>query len=126
MKAWLVEKVKHYQWRSYQQYFDAYNEKATQVNPEIIKVYFKARNDFEAFMNTQKDDKCLDYQSAGKITDNELATTIQKKYQVSPGQKLSKDQRDQLIQELYKAEKTSIRQLARVLGVSKGMVERTL
>jgi len=31
-----------------------------------------------------------------------------------------------LIQELYKAEKTSIRQLARVLGVSKGMVERTL
>ncbi len=126
MKAGLVEKAKHYQWSSYQQYIDAYNGKATLVNPERIKVYFKARNDFEAFMNTQKDDKCLDYQSAAKITDNELAATIQKKYQVSPGQKLSKDQRDQLIQELYKAEKTSIRQLARVLGVSKGMVERTL
>ncbi len=37
-----------------------------------------------------------------------------------------KERRDELIQGVYKSERTSIRQVARVLGVSKGVVEKAL
>ncbi len=39
---------------------------------------------------------------------------------------LSKEQRDELIQDVYKSERTSMRQVARVLGVGKGVVEKAL
>lgn len=126
VKAGLVKKAISYCWSSYQQYIDAYNRKATHINPERIMVYFKAINDFEDFMNSQKEDKCLGYQSFGKITDEELKAIIQEKYQVQLGQQLAKEKRNELIQDLYKNERTNIRQLARLLGLSKSMVERAL
>ena len=70
----------------------------------------------------------MDYRNTGKVTDDELAAK-KKKYQIEPGQKLSKErkeQRDELIQDVYKSERTSMRQLARLLGVSKGVVEKAL
>ncbi len=126
VKAGLVKKAKDYHWSSYQQYIDAYKGKVTQLNPERIKVYFKSRTDFETFMNMEQDDKCLDYITTGKITDEELAAIIEKKYQVKAGRKMVKEERNKLVQDLYKTERTSIRQLARVLGVSKGVIEKAL
>ena len=126
VKAGLVDKAVKYRWSSYQQYIDAYNGKAVQIHPDRIKVYFKTRADFEAFMNIQKDDKCLDYRNSSKVTDDQLAAKIKKDYQIRSVQKLAKEQRDQLIQDIYKNESTSIRQVARVLGVSKGVVEKAL
>lgn len=126
VKAGLVKNAGSYTWSSYQQYIDAYEGKTTHVNPARIKVYFKTRAEFEAFMNMQRDDRCMGYRSSVKITDDQLVATIQNKYQVSPGQKLSKEQRNELIRNLYNTERTSMRQLARVLGVSKGVIEKTL
>ncbi len=67
--------------------------------------------------------------NTGQVTDDELAAEIKKEYQIEPGQKLSKErkeQRDELIQDVYESERTSMRQLAGVLGVSKGVVEKAL
>ena len=126
VKGGLVKKAKSYQWSSYQQYIDAYEGRVTQVNPERIKVYFKTRAEFEAFMNVQKEDRCLGYLNTRMITDEELATIIQNKYLEEHGQELSSEQRKKLIQDVYKAEKTSMRQLARVLGVGKKIIEKAL
>ncbi len=126
VKAGLVDKAVKYKWSSYQQYIDAYNGKAVQINPDRIKVYFKTRADFEAFMSIQKDDKCLDYRNTSKMTDDQLTAKIKKDYQIESAQKLAKEQRDALIQDIYKNERTSIRQVARVLGVSKGVIEKAL
>ena len=126
VKAGLVKNAGSYTWSSYREYIDAYEGKTAHINPERIMVYFKARADFEAFMNMQRDDQCLGYRRARKITDEQLAIIIQEKYQVNPGQKLSKEQQNELIRDLYNTERTSMRQLARVLGVSKGVIEKTL
>ncbi len=126
VKAGLVDKAVKYKWSSYQQYIDTYSGKAVQINPGRIKDYFKTRADFEAFMSIQKDDKCLDYQNTSKMTDDQLAAKIKKDYQIGSVQKLAKEQRDELIQDIYKNERTSMRQVARVLGVSKGVVEKAL
>lgn len=126
VKAGLVKKAISYQWSSYQQYVDAYSGKAVQIIPDKIKAYFKTRVEFESFMNIQKDDKCLGYQNTSKMTDDQLAEKIKGEYQIGSAQKLSEEQRDELIQEVYKNERTSMRQVARVLGVSKGVVEKAL
>lgn len=77
-------------------------------------------------MNEQQDDKCLEYQPAVIMADNELAAIIKQKYQIEPTHKLTMEERNQLIKKLYKEETTSIRQLARVLGVSKRIIEQAL
>lgn len=126
VKAGMVDKAISYTWSSYYQYIDAYNGKVTDINPERVMVYFKARNDFEAFMNMQKEDKCLGYKVERKNTDDELTEIIEKKYQVQLGQQLTKEKLKSLIRELYSNEQTNIRQLARVFGLNKSMVERMI
>lgn len=126
VKAGMVDQAISYSWSSYQQYIDAYSGKITGINPERIMVYFKTKNDFEAFMNMQKDDKCLGYKGEKRIADDELADIIREKYRVQVGQKMVKEKLKALVQEIYANERTNIRQLARVLGLSKGMVERAL
>ncbi len=77
-------------------------------------------------MNIQQDDQCLGHQTKGSSTDKALVDIIQQNYQVELTQKLSKEERNRLIRQVYEAERTSIRQLARVFGVSKGVIERAL
>lgn len=126
VKAGIVKKAKNFHWSSYQQYIDAYEGRATQINPERIMLYFKTRVDFEAFMNVQKEDNCLRNISDRMLTDEELSTIIKNKYLGEPGQELSKEQRNKLIKKVYRNENTSIRQLARVLGVGKKVIEGAL
>ena len=126
VKAGLVKKATDYSWSSYTQYLDAYAGKDTQVNPERIRGYFKSKTDFEAFMNRKHSDKCLDYQSMNRKTDEELRAIIEGKYRIKAGRKLAKEKLNELIKEAYQSERASIRQLARVLGVSKGVVEKAL
>ncbi|HCX61801.1 MAG TPA: hypothetical protein DHU59_05115 [Clostridiales bacterium] len=49
-----------------------------------------------------------------------------KRPRVLPVSLLSMDKKRQIIQEVYKKENTSIRQLARIFGISKTVVDNTL
>ncbi len=77
-------------------------------------------------MNRKHSDKCLDYKSMKKNTDEELTAIIEEKYRIKEGWKLAKEKLNELIKKVYQSERTSIRQLARVLGVSKGVAEKAL
>lgn len=126
VKAGIVKGAKLYPWSSYCQYIEAYNGKTVHIDARRIMDYFNSQNEFQTFMNIQQDEKCLGYQTMCRVTDSELAEIIQQNYQIELTQKLMKEERNQLIRQIYKNEKTSIRQLARVLGVSKGVIERAL
>lgn len=126
VKAGMVKEAKNYPWSSYHQYIAVYNSKSSHIDASRIMNYFDTQNKFEVFMNTQQDDKCLGYQTTDRMTDITLAKIIRQRYQVELTEKLAKEERNNLIQRLYEDEKTSIRQLARVLGVSKGVIERAL
>jgi putative transposase len=126
VKAGLVIKAKDYPWSSYLQYIEAYNGKTVHIDTKRIMDYFNSQNEFEAFMNIQQDDNCLEYQTLDRVTDRELAEIIQQNYEIMLTEKLTTEKRNLLNRQLYENEKTSLRQLARVLGVSKGVIERAL
>ena len=86
---------------------------------------FQSKKQFETFINQQKEDKCLGFEAAGKMTGSQLVALIQQEYQRTPGE-LNTDECRELIRSLYKQNRGSIRQLARVFSVSKGVVERAV
>jgi putative transposase len=126
VKTGLVTKAKNYHWSSYPQYIDAYNGRAVYIDTERIRDYFNSRREFEEFMELQQDGENLRYQTMDRIADGKLAEIIQQNYGVKLGEIITREKRNLLIQQLYKRERTSIRQLARVLGVGKGVAERAL
>ena len=125
VKAGLVKKADRYPWSSHRHYLEAYNGKSTHVSTDRIMGYFKSQKQFETFMNQQREDKCLGFEPAGKMTDSQLLALIQQDRHVTPGE-LKKDERRELVRRLYEQHHCSLRQLARVFGVSKGVVERAI
>lgn len=127
VKAGMVEMADKYTWSSYRKYMEKYDGKQTDLDTGRIMGYFGSKQKFEKFMNEQREDKFLECRTASILTDDELMAIIQQKYEAAkPFQKLATEERKQLIRKLYENETTSIRQLARVLGISKWLVEQAL
>ncbi len=126
VKARLVKEARFYDWSSYGQYIEAYLGKANHIDTEHIMNYFDTRREFEEFMNTWQDDKCLGYQRTMRLTDAKLAAVIREKYTDIPLAQLGGEKQNDLIKDIYNNEATSIRQLSRILGVGKGIIERAL
>ena len=125
VKAGMVKKADSYPWSSYRHYMEAYNGKSTHLSTDRIMGYFQSQKQFETFMNQQREDKCLGFEPPGKMTDSQIVVLIQQEYQRTPGE-LKTDECRELIRNLYEQHYGSIRQLARVFGVSKGVVERSI
>ncbi len=125
VKAGKAKKADSYPWGSYRYYLEAYNGKNTHVSADRIMGYFQSKKQFEIFMNQQREDRCLGFEPTGKMTDSQLVALIQQEYQRTPGE-LNIDECRELIRSLYEQHHGSIRQLARVFGVSKGVVERAI
>jgi putative transposase len=70
--------------------------------------------------------KFLDYQQVKKYTDNMLRSIIQKEFNADNISKLPMEKRNKLIKEIYQKTGASIRQLGRVLGIGKGVIENAL
>ncbi|SFI26407.1 REP element-mobilizing transposase RayT [Tindallia magadiensis] len=122
IKAGMTKKADNYTWSSYRQYLEAYHGKSTHLSTDRIMGYFQSKKQFEIFMNQQNEEKYLGFEVAGKMTDSQLLVLIQQEYQRSPSE-LGTDKCRELIRDLYQQKRGSIRQLARVFGVSKGVVE---
>ncbi len=125
VKAGMAKRTDRYPWSSYRHYLEAYNGKNIPLSTDRIMGYFQSKKQFETFMNQPKEDKCLGFEAAGKMTDSQLAVLIQQEYQRTPGE-VNTDECRELIRSLYKQNRGSIRQLGRVFGVSKGVVERAV
>jgi len=127
VKAGLVKSVYEYKWSSYNEYIR---------NPVITDTDFAlhmySTNKEEAIVlfidNTkeQKEDKCLDYYEKNRLSDNEVKEYfMENNFQSSSElQHMERVKRDEIIRKLKSIEGVTIRQLSRITGISKSVIDR--
>jgi len=123
VKAKMVKQAQDYEWSSYKDYVDCYNGKSTKIDTELVTAYFATQESFEIFMNQPNEDEFLDYEVKKKYTDKDLATMINNIINVKSLPTLPKKERDKIIWDIYNSTGASIRQLSRVMGIGKSIVE---
>ncbi len=126
VKAKMIELARDYPWSSYHQYLSAYNGKSSIVDADLIKSYFLKQEDFEEYMNAETEEEFLDYKPAKKYTDAILKSIIEKEISIKALLEMPTETRNKGIKDIYQRKGVSIRQLARVLGISKTIVEKAV
>jgi len=123
--AGLDKDLEGYPWSSHNQYIAMYEQGKTDVNGHLITAYLKDCNEYIDFMNQEDHHQYLEHNPAKKYTDQALYNFIQKEYRADL-MELDLKERNKQIQEMYKVTGVSMRQLGRVLGVGKGVIEAAL
>lgn len=125
LKAGLCKNVNGYEYSSYNAYF----EKSDLIDSEFVFGIIK-KDEFVRFNNEKASETCLDIEEKPriKVTDEEAKRIIEKISKcktVADFQNISIAMREKHIKKFYE-KGISIRQIARLCGVSKGMVEKCL
>ena len=126
LKAGMVSRLKEYSWSSYQQIIQAYQGNSSIIDMGIIKDYFPTAADFIRFSEEENQDECLEINLKTKWSDEQLTVLLSKNSEYRNLGELSVDKRNQLIRQIQQETGGSIRQLSRVLGLGKMMVELAL
>lgn len=126
VKAGIVKHAVNYPWSSYSQYKSAYQDKSSHIDEQLIKAYLSELDNFEEYMNALNDDECLDVEPVQKYTDAMLINIIQSQINADDLKDMPIAKRNKVIKELYQQTGTSVRQLARVLGIGKSIIERAV
>ncbi|MBU5676155.1 transposase [Alkaliphilus sp. MSJ-5] len=126
VKARIIDKLENYNWSSHKEYLLTYQGHSSFINTELIKSYFRTAEDFISYMNVQNSDECLEYKPVKKYNDDTFKKIIHKKYNINDLNKLSVEERNKLIKNIYNETDISIRQLSRILGIGKTIVERAV
>ncbi len=122
----MIKTIKEYKLSSYNQYIDGYNGKSIEIDMDIIKSYFRNKDSFVKYMNETNDDQCLEYFEKKKYTDVQLKKEIERKYDIKEINDMTKEKRDKLINNIKEDTGASIRQLSRVLGIGRGIIEKAV
>ncbi|WP_422487151.1 transposase [Gudongella sp. DL1XJH-153] len=126
VKAGITKRPIEYKWSSYTDYEKIYRNVETIVDGELARSYFPTYKSFEEYMNTKNEDEVLEYKITVNQNDENLLNLIKEKYEIYDLDALSKTDRNKLILGIYSSENTSIRQLSRVFGVGKTVVEKAI
>jgi len=126
LKAGMVSRLKEYSWSSYQQIIQAYQGNSSIIDMGIIKDYFPTAVDFIRFSEEENQDECLEINLKTRCSDEQLTVLLSKNPEYRNLGDLSVDKRNQLIRQIQRETGGSIRQLSRVLGLGKMMVERAV
>lgn len=125
VKAKLCKKVEEYQYSSIGEYF---------CNSEMIDAEFifsmLPQEDFLVFNNAPNSDSCMEVVSSPRrgVTDAQAQATIRKVSRcqtVTEFQNLDEKKKSRYMKKVYE-KGVSIRQISRLTGISKGIVERLL
>lgn len=127
VKAGIITEVGEYKWSSYNEY--AGNSKIADVNYafEILsEEREKAKLCFEKYMKEPNEDNCLEYKEKIKTTDSELQKIIEEEYKIVKGtfHLIDRQRKNRILHELKVIEGVTIRQIVRVTGTSKFVVEK--
>ena len=77
-------------------------------------------------MNAQNSDECLEYRTVKKYNDDTFKKIIYKRYNINDLNKLSVEERNKLIKNIYNETNISISQLSRILDIGKTIIERAI
>lgn len=131
IKAMMVKNLDEYPWSSYNEYKHILNNKNydSNVDGQIATGYFKNYTKFAEFMKVEDDNQYLDIEKSRKHSDAELTSLLNKKYgseRISNLNNMAKEDRNLIIKDISVKAFASIRQLSRVLGLGKGIIEMAL
>ncbi len=130
LKANLVKDITDYKWSSYRAYLNKSSLFSTLVDTEfILKMYGTEKAEsvskFCQFMEAENEDSCLDEQR--KLSDEELKEEIMKILGPIPFNRLHSlniRDRNNVLQRVKAIKGVSIRQIAKVTGFGKGIIQR--
>lgn len=128
LKAGLATHIEDYTWSSYQDYSSGKGITDVDFILNILDSDRKvALEQFEKFTRTPSEDKCLEIKApVFRITDEKLNEIISNKYQVKASM-IKNEPREKMrsiLKEIMENEGVSTRQLARITGVSLGIIWR--
>ncbi len=123
VKAGICKSVKDYEYSSYQEYIGNSNI----VDTEFIYEYIP-KSEFEEYSNIENSDKCLDIENeiTIRLTDEQVQKLIGKYTKcnnITEFQALEENLKEKCIEKLY-SNGGSIRQISRLTGISKKIVEK--
>jgi REP element-mobilizing transposase RayT len=131
VKAKLSKNVEGYKWSSYNEYIQ--NSKKTEITDidfalEILSAdRNKALELFIKYTKEQNEDKCLDIEEKLWVSDDEVRGFL-RRYNVfnkNDLNKMDKDKRNKIISEIKSIKGVTVRQLSRLTGISKSVIDRT-
>lgn len=128
LKAGLVRDISKYKWSSYSEYIG----RDKLIDRDFVLGLFdddinRAISNFKGFHRTMSKDKYLDIKENKRLRDNEAIEIIKKTCNISHCtdlQNLDKDNRDEYLK-IIKEKGLSTRQIARLTGISRGIVLKT-
>ena len=127
IKAGITRSVSESKWTSYHEYTEGANMIDIDFGLNLLSVDRKKAKDlFIEYMNENNKDQCLDDEEKVRLSDDEVREYIAKLGLVSINtlQQLDRDRRDAIIRKLKKLEGVTVRQLSRVTGISKSVIDR--
>jgi putative transposase len=128
VKAGIVAKIENYIWTNYIDYIQGSNRTDTDFALEIFSLdREKACRSFIEYTNKVNDDKCLEIMEKRVISDDDARKIIKNHCKVNQAidiQKFDRDRRNSYIRDLKKEYGLSIRQIERLTGISRGIIQR--
>jgi K+/H+ antiporter YhaU regulatory subunit KhtT len=92
----------------------------------MIHAYFPKKSDFVRFSQEENQDQCLEIKTKIRLSDQQLADILKKNREYQHLESYEKSKRNQLIRQIHGETGSSIRQLSRVLGLGKMIIEQAL
>ena len=126
VKAGMVIEPKDYKWSSYNDYLKYYCGKNTIIDASLISSYFESKENFVEYSIQRCNESHDEFNRKNRITDDELLEKISKMIDIKKLNYIEKNERDKIIKDLYYNQHTSVRQIGRVIGISKSLVELVL
>lgn len=128
IKAGIVNSIRGYPWSNFNDYIEGNNETETEFALNLFSTdKDKAVKCFIEYMNIENDDECMDITEKRQITDTEASKIIKRHCKIDSGidlQKLDINKRNSHIKALKEGYGLSIRQIERLTGVSRGIIQR--
>lgn len=127
VKAGLCKYAKDYQYSNFKDYVSSEENTLSDTEMGLSLI---GKEEFEDYINTENNDSCLEIEANPqiRITDEKAKKIIHKKAKcdsVADFQEIPKAKRDKLLRVL-KEQGLSIRQISRLTGTPKGVVERAV
>lgn len=123
LKAGLVEDISHYRWSSYSHYIERSGNELVNVNR--VKGFFGNQAEFIDFMKMPNNDQYLEDNIKSNYTDEKLKNIILTTYnRPEIIINLPKEERDSVVKDIKQLTGASNRQLSRVLGIGRGIIDR--
>jgi len=127
VRAGLAKNISEFRWSSFHEYIG----KPIITDIDFVLDLFspdrkKAVELFTAYMNEQNNDLCLDYAEKTRVPDSKIRAILLEHNISDINQllQLEKQKRDKIIRFLKSVEGVTIRQLSRLTGISKSVIDR--